>query len=369
GQVARQRGDGAQAAALLDDAVRRFEQQGRQARAATATLERARLALTRGELGTATHLVERGRELAHDSTQATGEPGPEAMAAAIAAMLALTLGQVEHARTFAAEAEARAAREGDGLAAVEAALQLAEVALAAEDLNAAVNGFNRAAALAREHEAGVAEGLAGVGLGRVLLRRGLFTEAANTLQEALAHFRSADDPAAQAMVYLALGDARRQLGDLDAARAAFTRAAQISARIESALGEAHAIRGEARTLLDMPELEAAIGRYARAMESVARVSGTINDADVRGVFFDTWAGLYAEAVYASARAANAPRALELAQAYGGRASQTGRARALQQLREFEQALPTKGADLTKEEVERNKVTGKILADARKALGR
>ena len=74
-----------------------------------------------------------------------------------------------------------------------------------------------------------------------------------------------------------------------------------------------------------------------------------------------------EAIHAAARELNAERALALAGRYGERAGREGRAEAAQKLREFEQRLPIKGPDLTREEIDRNKSIGRILAHARKAL--
>ena len=45
------------------------------------------------------------------------------------------------------------------------------------------------------------------------------------------------------------------------------------------------------------------------------------------------------------------------------------AAATQRLREYEQALPTCGADLTKEQIEQAEATGRILSDARQALSK
>ena len=66
------------------------------------------------------------------------------------------------------------------------------------------------------------------------------------------------------------------------------------------------------------------------------------------------------------KTARAP--VEVARGYSGRAGKAGRAAAGQRLREYEQLIPTKGNDLTKEEVERNKGYIRALGDARKVLG-
>jgi tetratricopeptide (TPR) repeat protein len=368
GEIARRRGESDSAATLLDDAARRFSHLGRQGQAAMATFERARLALTRGELGEAQRDAQRGRELATSA----GDPGQsrtEAMAACVASEIALTLGQFERARKFAEKASPLAERDVDEQARVEAALCWGEVELAGDNLTAAVGAFNRAAALAQSHEAVVAEALAAAGLGRTLLRRELNSEAAATLHDALNRLRGADDPVAQARIGTALGEARLRLGDLEAARSAFVSAAQLAGRSRAALLEAEALGGEGRTLLETQELEAANGMYSRAMSIVERVAGTIPAADQWGTFFDRWYTLYADTIFALASEQNGQQAQAVTAGYAGHADREGRARAAQRLREFEQALPTRGADLTREDIERNKAIAKILGEARKTLGK
>src|SRR5262249_46662753 len=153
------------------------------------------------------------RALAEEATRQTSEPGPIAAALLVEEDLALALGQLEVARVRVEEAIASAQREGDGLSAIHAALGRAEMELRAENLDAAVHAFNRALDLARAGEAAIEEALASLGLARVLLRRGLYEEAAIGHQEQLARLRAADDVAALAQAHEGIGEARRELGD------------------------------------------------------------------------------------------------------------------------------------------------------------
>lgn len=366
-RIARLRGQ--DAGPQLDVVARRFEQDDRPADAARALVERARLALTHGELERALDLANRAQGLAGDSEHTTGEPGSSASAVTTAALAHLALGQAESARTEATEAVALARRESDVLPLVEATLQQAETELSADNLDAAVNGFNAAAALAKQSEAALAEALAALGLGRVLLRRGLSEEAAAIHQEQLTRLRAYDDVAALALAYLGLGEAQRNLDEPDPARQAFAQAQRLYAGAGDALGEADAAYGEARVLMDVPEIEAAVGRFRQAMSLVERVGTGIGDAVTRTGFFDRQAPLYGDAIFASARERNNDRAQEVAARYAELAGRAGLAAATQRLREYEQALPTRGADLTKEQIEQAKVTGRILSDARQALSR
>jgi hypothetical protein len=85
-------------------------------------------------------------------------------------------------------------------------------------------------------------------------------------------------------------------------------------------------------------------------------------------FFDRAASLYSEAIYAAVRQEDNARAGEVARDYAGLVGKAGRAAAGQRLREYEQLIPTKGNELTKEEVERNKGYIRALGEARKILG-
>ena len=279
----------------------------------------------------------------------------------------MTLGHVDRARALAKEASTLAERAVDEVARVKAALRMAETAFADENLTAAAHEFTLAATLAHAHEETIAEALATVGLGRVLLRRKLYAEATGTLQNALAHLRGADDPHAQALATLAMGQARRALGDDDAARSALARAGQLATHADDALLTAEVAREEARSLLDRSELATANRYFEQAISTVERVAGTVPSEEARIGFCGTWSELYAEAIFASASDLHAERALTLATDFAAGADRQARARAAQHLREFEQALPTRGAGLSKDDIERNKAIAKVLSQARQAL--
>ncbi len=164
--------------------------------------------------------------------------------------------------------------EGDAQTRIEAQLQVAEADLAAEDLNTAVNDFNRVASRAAESESPLAEGLARVGLGRVLLRRGLWEEASAAHLEQVARFKTADDPAAQALAQLGVGEAQRNLGATDEARRAFVEAQRLYAEVESPLGQAEAYQGEAQTAMTAEPAEVRGGEQAlRPRAGVGRACG------------------------------------------------------------------------------------------------
>ena len=169
---------------------------------------------------------------------------------------------------------------------------------------------------------------------------------------------------------MGVGEAQRNLGSTDEARRAFVEAQRLYAEVESPLGQAEAYQGEAQTAMtaEPPKFEVANKRYARALELVEQVGTGLKDAGQRVSFFDRAASLYSEAIYAAVRQEDNERALELTHGYAGRAGKAGRSAAGQRLREYEQLIPTKGNELTKEEIERNKGYIRTLGDARRALG-
>ncbi len=367
GEIARQRGQSQPAENLLSDARRRFEARSQPAAVAAALVASARLALTRGQLDRAMADVDESLAQSLAAQTNTSTPGPDAAAHVVAASVLLACGHLTAARERFTLATATAERQNDPFSLAEAALGMAETDLQADDLQAAVAGFNRAAELARQIEARAAEGQANVGLGRVLLRRELWEEAATAHQEMLPRFREAEDPVAQALVHLGVGEARRNLDALADARESFEQAARLYASADAALGEAAAAQGEARVLVELSELEAADGRYARAIELTERIGRALSRTEDRHTFFDSRAQLYAEAIMVAARRQNGARVTELATAYAGLADKPGRANASRLLREYESSLPVRGADVTEDVALRNRAAQRLLASARDVL--
>lgn len=368
GQIARQRGDSAIAAPLLQESAQRLEAAHRGSLASLALDESALLALTQGKLDDAGELARQALSLAQQADAPARMIGPEAAANCAAGMVALIRGQLAEARTFAEQATTHAASASDELWRIEAALLLGEVELAADNLQAAVAAFNQAQGLAKDREAQVAEGLAQVGLARVLLRRELYGEAANGHQEMLFRFRVADEPEAQALVHLGLGEARRQLGDLDAALQAFTEALQLYQRCDNPLGQSDACRGMANVLVEQGKPEAR-ARFSQALTLVEQVGDAIADEQTRAGFFDTRAPLYADAIVDAAQTNDAERARTLVESYRTRVTKSGRLALAQRVQEFERIIPVSGAELTPDEAAQNKAMARILADARRSLKR
>lgn len=366
GQIARHRGLSALAEPLLTESARRLEDAHRATLASLAFGERARLALTLGRLDDARKLAERALELARVNDTSAREIGPEAAALCAAGLAALTRGQLAEARVFAEQAVSHAQQEGDEIWRAEAALLMGEVELAADNLQAAVAAFNQAQNLAHDREAQVAEGLAQIGLARVLLRRELYAEAANGHQEMLFRFRVTDEPEAQALVHLGLGEARRQLGDTEAALQSFTEALRLYEECENPLGQSDACRGLANVLVEQGAPEGR-QRFEQAISLVERVGDAIADEQGRGVFYDMRAPLFADALVEAAQAHDAARVTALVDDYRRRASKSGRLVLAQRLQEFERVIPVRSADLTPEEAAHNKAMAHLLADARRSL--
>jgi tetratricopeptide (TPR) repeat protein len=369
GRIARARGRAEIADPMLGQAKKRFETQKGHALIAHVLLEQARLALTAGRVDDAHHLTQQAIKQARKAATTAGERSPEALANAVWASISITLGQFGQARAHAHEAAHLAEEEADEQALVEATLIAAEVELLSENLQSAVNAYNYAQGVAQAREATVADALTSVGLGRILLRRELWEEAAVAFQEALPRLRTAEDVAAQGLALISLGEARRNMNDNAGALAACAEAVLLAHDCGAPLMEAEALAGEARALLGGPELETVVGKYQQALALVGRVGDSIADLGDRAAYFDGYVALYAEAIFASARnrAEDAVNAITAALAM--HATRPGRQTAAHRLDEFARSLPTSGQDLEREEQDRNKQVIALLESARKALAR
>ncbi|HEY7850403.1 MAG TPA: hypothetical protein VIC27_10095, partial [Ktedonobacterales bacterium] len=369
GRIARTRGRAELADPWLRQAGERFKANHSPALEAHVTIELARLALMAGHLDEANRLVAHALKQARKTTKATGERGPEALANVVWAAVATTMGQLDQARAHAHEAEHLAEEEADEQALVEATLAAAEVELLSESLQSAVNAFNHAQGVAQSREATVADALTSVGLARILLRRELWDEAATIFQETLPRLRAAEDVGAQALAQTGLGEARRNLNDRQGAQAAFSEATQLARTCASPLLEAEALGGEARALLAGADPEAAVGRYREALALVDRVGESVADLGDRATFYDGYASLYSEAIFAAATARSEAAVTTFTAAFASLATRPGRQAVALRLREYAQAVPTAGRDLEPDEQERNKQMVALLNIARKALAR
>ena len=184
----------------------------------------------------------------------------------------------------------------------------------------------------------------------------------------LFRFRVADEPEAQALVYLGLGEARRQLGDGEAALQAFTEALRLYQECGNPLGQSDACGGLANVLVEQGAPEAT-ERFSQAVALVEQVGDAIADAGGRAAFYDTRAALYADVIADAAQAQDGERVRALVEQYRGCASKSGRLALAQRIQEFEHVIPVRSADLTTEEAEHNKTVTRLLAEARRALKR
>lgn len=368
-RIARARGRAEQALTWLRLTEERFSSQGALAQVAHITIEHARLALMAGRLDEANRLVGEALRQAHEANAVGGARGPVALANAVWGAVTLAYGRLDQARAHAHEARTLAEQEADDLALVEAALLVAEVELLADNLQAAVNAYNQAQALSQAREAIVADALTSVGLGRILLRRELWEEAAVAFQEAAPRLRAAEDASAQALAALGLGEARSHLADMPGARAAFEEAVTLARRSMNPLMEAEALGSLARVILAEGDAAAALGQYHQALALIARVGESIADMGDRAVYFDGYAALYAEAIYAGTRAADDTGAQADAATFAGLGTRAGRSLAAQRLREYAQAISTAGRDMSAEEQKEAQRLSVVLDSARKTLSR
>lgn len=340
GRIARAQGDH-NAGALLDDASRRYRDLRRSLDEASASCERARLDLAHGKLDAATRLIHQARRLTHKKSPLDTRAA-EATVFAVWSEVAVTSGQFDEARAHAHEALVLAEAAGDNEARIAATLSGAEADLRADNLQAAVNGFNSAANLAQAREATVADISASVGLARVLLRRGLWEEAATALHEALPRLRAAGEAPGQIVAGICLAEARRRLNERDAAREVLAGALRAARAAEYPLLEADALAEEGRWLRDGGEAEAASGRFTAAIALVKRVASGIKDVGSRAIFYDGYANLYAEALTALAAEPATTEVATLAENYEMAATGAGRATVAQYLANAARSLAVSG---------------------------
>jgi hypothetical protein len=97
---------------------------------------------------------------------------------------------------------------------------------------------------------------------------------------------------------------------------------------------------------------------------VEQVTGRLAAPDDRRAFLRRWLGLYSDAVISSIRTGNDERARALAESFAARA---GGAELAAQLKAYEESIPTRGGNLTKEQQDQNKQLVKRISDLRKKL--
>lgn len=152
-------------------------------------------------------------------------------------------------------------------------LARARIALAAGDLQEAERRAGEAASVARHHEAG---GLLGVALaagGEALLQRQDYTAAVCVLEEATATLQRAKairtEEGVEALVLL--GRAAHSVGRLDAARKAYRRAVELSARLRAPVLRAQALAEQA-------SVETAAGRTTVAGSLLEQAADALKGA-------------------------------------------------------------------------------------------
>ncbi|HEU5200949.1 MAG TPA: hypothetical protein VFU32_15025, partial [Ktedonobacterales bacterium] len=104
--------------------------------------------------------------------------------------------------------------------------------------------------------------------------------------------------------------------------------------------------------------------FEGALALVEKVTGRLATPDDRRAFLRRWLGLYSDAVLSNIRTGHDERARTLAESF---ATHTGDAELAAQLKAFEESLPTRGGNLTKEQQDQNKQLAKHISYLRKRL--
>ena len=367
GRMARVHGQSDQATEALTQAGSQLEAADLPALAAQAYLELALLEITRGRFDVAAEHIQHAEHLAQSAASLASGTVPASIVALTHSALASATGQLDTARARATEALRLAQQESDSYFSAIALLALADIELSAEKPDAAVRLFNRVQSLPQATDAAPVQALADLGLARVLLQRGLWDEALIAHQETVPRLRAAGDRLSLVFVHRGTAEAHLQQGSPDPARQASLEMKRTAQACGAPLLVAEANHLEGRALFELGELEAAVGALSQAIGQVTEVANSLADAAQRARFFGSRHTLWADAVHLSARELNEERTHGLATQYRSLADTDGRAAAAQRLREYEQAIPQRSSDLTKEELQRNRKIVQLLESARKTL--
>jgi tetratricopeptide (TPR) repeat protein len=216
----------------------------------------------------------------------------------------------------------------------------------------------------RASEYRINEGLANIRLALVMLRRELWDEALERVQEMLPRFRDAGDAAAQTTALLGIGLAQRGLENFSQALATFAEAAELARAAEQPLSEAEALHNHASVLIAQAEVSASLAPLEATIERVERALTHLDAPTDQRSLLGRWVALYSGAVLSYLRTSQDARAQTLAFSYAQRA---GASEIGARLKAFEESLTAKGQQPGKEQQEQNKALAKRISDLRKRL--
>jgi len=366
GDIYRQRGQIARAHEVYEEAATRAAQLTEPFRSyglAEAILRQARLAIASGSLKVAWEQLNTARPHVESGSSHHARLAP--LLALAEGEWYLTLGESARAEGRFSEARQRAEMLQEPLLAAEALLALARTYLARSELEAALLTYTEAERQFQQLENPVGTAAATLGSAQVMIGQQRWSEAIERGETALTRFGQNEDLTGQAETLLALGLAHRNMEQLDEAWANLEAALRLYQQQGQPLGESDARYERAGVLLAQGRLDEAADELQRAIALVEQVRQTLPAPEQwTAPFMRQYAALYAQAAITEVRRNREQQARALLEAYVRLA---GPHELLEQLKAYEESIPTGGEHLSEEAISANKDLQKRLRQLRKGL--
>jgi len=276
----------------------------------------------------------------------------------------LTEGDFSQAEARFSDSHNQAEALQEPLLAAEALLGLAQTRLSRSELDAASSTFLEAGRQYQLLGSTDGDGWAMLGLAQTLIGQELWDEAIENGEGAFTRFNQTGDLVGQADTILALGLAQRGKDNLDEAASRFEQAVMLYQQQHRPLGEADARYERAGVFLARGPLDLAINDLSQAIALVERVMNTLSTPEQWSLFLNQYADLYAQAAITEARRNQDSKAKEILSSF---ARIAGNAAIAQHLKTYEESVPTKGEDLTEDEIRANRDLIRRIRELRRSL--
>ncbi len=338
-----------------------MEQLGERAGVAEAQVLLAQLAVFGGQLGEATAYLSKA---ASNITPVIYPVKASPLLSLVQGQLLLTQGDFVQAEEGFGAAYKQAEGQQEPQLAAEALAGMARVKLSQGELDAASTMFTEARRRFQLLESTDGEGAAVLGIAQVLIGQERWDEAVQRCEEALTRFNQSDNLIGQADTMLSLGLAHRGDGTLEEAATDFEQALKLYRQQQQPLGEADTRYERAGIFLVQGNLAEAREEFSRAIALVEQVMRTMSIPQQWRTFLRQYAELYAQQAITLVRLQQDAQALTQAQSF---ADIAGRDAIAQQIKAYEETVPTSGEELTEDEIRENKELVKRLGQLRKRL--
>jgi tetratricopeptide (TPR) repeat protein len=330
-------------------------------RIAEAEIRLARTAIYNGELQDAeAHLASASAAIPKNPLAAQVTP----LLLIVRGQLFLVAGDFAQAESLFSDAHNQAEAHQEPLWAAEAILHIAQTYLARGALDAAQTTFLEAGREFQTLESTGGDGSAVLGVAQVNLGQQRWDEAIENCDAAILRLTQAGDLLGQADALLTRGLAHRGKDELDEALQDYEQALKLYHQERRPLGVADTRSARAGIFFLRGDLERARDEQAKAITQVEHVMQTLKTPQLWSSFLRQYADLYAQTAVTDLRRNRDDEARTLLQNF---ARIAGTAELAQQLKMYEDNLPTSSEDLSEEEIRANKDLAKRIAQIRRGL--